>query len=205
MFRGKPRENGGEQQQGTELRDISNSRTRPTATNYLPGPGALPPLPTFQRPTPGPTLRTRTSRLDNRGLPEIQDVGHLVYPARRRVTVVGSCGPSDRPEETPPLPEQWNRDHDLAICYMDRCGIYVPDIVTNIKQSYPELKGTLSAPMVDKRLRQLDQQPAIDYFRSNELVNRARAAAAPFDGKENLPVGQGNLRVGLPLIHYIIK
>ena len=121
------------------------------------------------------------------------------------MTVAGSCGPPDRPAETPPLPKEWNRDHDLAICYMERCCICVPDIVKNIKQSYPEIKGTLSSAMVDKRLRQLDQQPEIDYFRSNELVNRARAAASPFDEKENTPGGQGNLRVSLPVSVLFIK
>lgn len=151
--------------------------------------------------------RTRPSRqrVNSPGLPEILDVGRLLYPARRRTTFVGSCGPGDRPEETPRLPEAWAREHDLTICNMDRCGVYLPDIVTNIKQSYPELKGPLSAAMVDKRLRKLDQQPEIDYFRSNEVANKAEAAATPFDEKENVPSGQGNLRVGLPTNHYSVK
>ena len=59
--------------------------------------------------------------------------------------------------------------------------------------------------MVDKRLRQLDQQPEIDYFRSNEIANRAQAAATPFDEKENVPTGQGTLRGSQQTSHYAIK
>jgi hypothetical protein len=88
---------------------------------------------------------------------------------------------------------------------MERCGVHLPDMVTKLKSSYPELKGMLTTAMVDKRIRQLDQQPEIDYFRSNELVFRAQAAATPFDEKENVPAGQGTLRVSQHISHYIIK
>jgi hypothetical protein len=110
----------GKDQQGTELNDMTNSRGRPTANAYLPQPGTLPPLPTFRRNTPGVNVRTaRHARVDSSGLPVIQDVGNLLRPTRRRQhTIVGWCGPGDKPEEAPPLPREWDEEHDRAICFL---------------------------------------------------------------------------------------
>ena len=113
----------GEVQQGTELNDISNSRDRSTGHAYLPQQAALAPLPTFQRTPPGANTRTAShTGVDSQGLPEIQNVGNLLHPTGRRryhrYGIAGSCGPNDRPEETPPLPKEWTEEHDRAMCFM---------------------------------------------------------------------------------------
>ena len=78
-----------------------------------------------------------------------------------------------------------------------------------IKKHYPDIKGILTAAMIDKRLRQLDQIPEIDYWRDAfeehmaETMKARQAAVfakarANVDRKENkkptlLPAA--NLRV----------
>ncbi len=109
----------GNGEQATELGYMSNSRERSRSHNYLPQQITLPPLPTFQHNTPGRSARH--ARVDSSGLPVIEDVGNLLHPTRRRHherTIVGWCGPKDKPEETPPLPSEWSEEHDRLMCLM---------------------------------------------------------------------------------------
>jgi hypothetical protein len=82
-----------------------------------------------------------------------------------------------------------------------------------IKKYYPEIKSILTAAMIDKRLRQLDQIPEIDYWRDGYDEHKAETRAArqaelfaknrsKLERKENKPVPTllpaANLRVGIP-------
>ena len=94
---------------------------------------------------------------------------------------------------------------------MDRAGLYPPEMVAKIKDFFPETKGVLSSAMVDKRLRQLDQIPEVDFWRSDELAKKARDAranaavdmATPLRtdsrvaGKENSPAVGSIMRVSI--------
>ncbi|KAI4750411.1 hypothetical protein E4T52_17020 [Aureobasidium sp. EXF-3400] len=75
---------------------------------------------------------------------------------------------------TPPLPKEWNGTHDHAICVLDTCNYSLNAIVKKLRSAFPELsKAPLTPTMVDKRLRVLDQNPDIDYFRTGlEHANR---------------------------------
>lgn len=140
--------------------------------------------------------------------PEIADPGYLVTPRRRPIPVAGACGDIDRPADTPRLPKAWSVTHDRAICALDRKGYYHVEVISKLKQFFPELKGTLSVGMIDKRLRQLDQIPEIDYFKPM-AHEKARASRGPSplqpatpqkNGsrellKEYLPMGQRELQV----------
>ncbi|KAI4802535.1 hypothetical protein E4T45_11194 [Aureobasidium sp. EXF-8846] len=79
-----------------------------------------------------------------------------------------------RPLPTPPLPKEWNGTHDHAMCVLDTCNYSLNAIVKKLRTAFPELsKAPLTPNMVDKRLRVLDQNPDIDYFRTGlEHVNR---------------------------------
>ncbi len=94
-------------------------------------------------------------------LPPIADPGGLLVTlgARASLTLL------DRVEDTPPLPGGWTPQHDLAICVLDARNYSLPGIVTKIRRTFPSLHGILTTAMIDKRLRQLDQDIEIDYWR----------------------------------------
>ncbi|KAK5137110.1 hypothetical protein LTR08_001119 [Meristemomyces frigidus] len=71
----------------------------------------------------------------------------------------------DRMEETPPLPDGWSATHDRAICVLDARNYPISTIVARVRRAFPWLQGVLTTAMVDKRLRQLDQDIEIDYWR----------------------------------------
>ncbi|KAK6003947.1 hypothetical protein QM012_008797 [Aureobasidium pullulans] len=75
---------------------------------------------------------------------------------------------------TPPLPKEWNGVHDHAMCVLDTCNYSLNAIVKKLRSAFPELaKSPLTPTMVDKRLRVLDQNLDIDYFRTGlEHANR---------------------------------
>lgn len=67
---------------------------------------------------------------------------------------------------TPALPPSWTTVHDRAICVLDACDYSLNATVKKLRSAFPELAGSvLTAVMVDKRLRTLDQNPSIDFFR----------------------------------------
>ncbi|KAI7259814.1 hypothetical protein KC345_g10218, partial [Hortaea werneckii] len=158
-----------------------------TTTNFLPELTSTPPMPTFQKPSLFPSPRkealTRESKEKNLPphhsfsltpspthdtppppqLPPIADPGRLLT----------TPGPKPNPvfvdglEETPPLPAAWTQHHDRAICVLDAKGYSLPTIVNHLRKSFPrDLRGSILTPaMVDKRLRVLDQDVEIDYWR----------------------------------------
>ncbi|KAG9558806.1 hypothetical protein KCU79_g8681, partial [Aureobasidium melanogenum] len=75
---------------------------------------------------------------------------------------------------TPSLPKEWNGTHDHAMCVLDTCNYSLNAIVKKLRSAFPELsRSPLTPTMVDKRLRVLDQNPDIDYFRTGlEHANR---------------------------------
>lgn len=70
----------------------------------------------------------------------------------------------DRVPGTPPLPRNWGRRQDRAICILDASNYSLGGIVAKVRHVFPDLDGTLTPAMVDKRLRQLDQIIEIDYW-----------------------------------------
>ncbi|KAI5210494.1 hypothetical protein E4T39_00036 [Aureobasidium subglaciale] len=82
---------------------------------------------------------------------------------------------------TPPLPAQWNSTHDHAMCVLDTCNYSLNAIIKKLRSAFPELlTSPLTQAMIDKRLRVLDQNPEIDYFRTGlehadrEVLEKAR-------------------------------
>lgn len=66
---------------------------------------------------------------------------------------------------TPPLPGNWTIVHDRAICVLDACGYSVSETVKKLHSAFQELAGqVLTPPMIDKRLRMLDEDIEVDYF-----------------------------------------
>lgn len=173
-----------QQQPATPLRDRTNTMKTSSATSasgygnntsFLPELNSTPPMPTFQKPAvPMPMPRSAAPRPpaqisrynslrrpDSEALPPISDPGRLLGNPGTKV------GPAlvDRVEETPPLPGGWTEQHDRAICVLDARNYPLHAIVMKVRRTFPGLRGLLTPGMVDKRLRQLDQNVEIDYWR----------------------------------------
>lgn len=73
---------------------------------------------------------------------------------------------NDRFLDLPPLPEAWTTTHDRAICLLDSRNYSHSAIVAKLRRVFPELRGTLTPLMIDKRLRILDQNVELDYWRA---------------------------------------
>lgn len=80
--------------------------------------------------------------------------------------------PSSRPSPlgifppTPTLPPKWSSVHDRAICVLDACDYSLDATVKKMRSAFPELAGSVLTPiMIDKRLRTLDQNVDLDFFR----------------------------------------
>ncbi|KAK0935671.1 hypothetical protein LTR29_012743 [Friedmanniomyces endolithicus] len=161
----------------TPLKDRTNT-LKPTTpasinnTSFLPELHSTPPMPTFRKPatmtprSPAPRPAALGSRfsgslLRDKPLPPIADPGGLL------ATLGARASPTlfDRVEDTLPLPGGWTPQHDLAICVLDARNYSLPGIVTKIRRTFPSLRGILTTAMIDKRLRQLDQDIEIDYWR----------------------------------------
>ncbi|KAI6946963.1 hypothetical protein KC355_g14960 [Hortaea werneckii] len=159
-----------------------------TTTTFLPELTSTPPMPTFQKPSllpsPGKEIFSREAKENNiphhhhsitltppdhsspqpPHLPPIADPGRLLTtPATPKPNPVLVDGL----EETPPLPNSWTQRHDRAICVLDAKGYSLHTIVSHLRRNFPrELRGSILTPaMVDKRLRVLDQDVEIDYWR----------------------------------------
>ncbi|THZ07711.1 hypothetical protein D6C95_01894 [Aureobasidium pullulans] len=101
------------------------------------------------------------------------------FPSRDVPSHSSSLSPSSdstiyRIQPTSPLPEKWNNVHDHAMCVLDTCNYSLNAIIKKLRSAFPELaKSPLTQAMIDKRLRVLDQNPEIDYFRTGlDHVNR---------------------------------
>lgn len=147
-------------------------------TTFLPEMHSTPPMPTFQKPdmeTPTPLRRerpreyatpSRTQGLRRPDTPRAErSIEDLFVQSARKPHVPYSTTPLiDRVPGTPPLPRNWGRRQDRAICILDASNYSLSGIVAKIRHVFPDLDGTLTPAMVDKRLRQLDQIIEIDYW-----------------------------------------
>ncbi|KAI7232580.1 hypothetical protein KC330_g5833 [Hortaea werneckii] len=179
----------------TPLHNSGRSNTMKTSstvnctntTTFLPELTSTPPMPTFQKPSLLPSPHNEVYPRENKEnnlpphhsitlnppsqsspepshLPPIADPGRLLTnPATPKPNPVLVDGL----EETPPLPNSWTHHHDRAICVLDAKGYSLHTIVFHLRKSFPrELRGSILTPaMVDKRLRVLDQDVEIDYWR----------------------------------------
>lgn len=82
----------------------------------------------------------------------------------RSPTTVATTPLIDRIPDTPPLPTGWNERVDKLICSIDLLGGDHARIVKKVRQFHPRLAGVLTPTMIDRRLRQLDQDINIDYW-----------------------------------------
>ncbi|RMY52113.1 hypothetical protein D0863_14369 [Hortaea werneckii] len=187
-----------------------------TTTTFLPELTSTPPMPTFQKPSPLPSRENKENNLPHHhhsiilpppdhsslqppNLPPIADPGRLLTttPATPKPNPVLVDGL----EETPPLPNSWTQHHDRAICVLDAKGYSLHTIVSHLRKNFPrELRGSILTPaMVDKRLRVLDQDVEIDYWRvalglvraggGERVVGDEDVAAAAEEGKSSQAFG----------------
>ncbi|KAI7021739.1 hypothetical protein KC366_g13261, partial [Hortaea werneckii] len=160
-----------------------------TTTTFLPELTSTPPMPTFQKPSllPSPRKEPLTRETKENNLPPHHSFSLTPSPTHNtpppptlppiadpgRLLTTPTPGPKPHPslvdglEETPPLPAAWTQQHDRAICLLDAKGYSLPTIVNHLRKSFPrDLRGSILTPaMVDKRLRVLDQDVEIDYWR----------------------------------------
>ncbi|KAI7171657.1 hypothetical protein KC324_g10912, partial [Hortaea werneckii] len=152
-----------------------------TTTTFLPELTSTPPMPTFQKPSPLPFPRqeifSRETKENN--LPHHHNPITLTPPPPHLPPIAApgrlltTPGPKPNPvlvdglEETAPLTTSWTQHHDRAICVLDAKGYSLHTIVSHLRKNFPrELRGSILTPaMVDKRLRVLDQDVEIDYWR----------------------------------------
>lgn len=100
----------------------------------------------------------------------------------------------DRVTDTPPLPAGWNEYFDRLICKIDALGYDHTRIVQEVRQLYPHVRGVLTPAMVDKRLRQLDQNIEIDYWRAgmqSKDTSEVQARKNPRDSQDRRSARQG--------------
>ncbi|KAF7195438.1 hypothetical protein HII31_03330 [Pseudocercospora fuligena] len=143
------------------------------STTFLPELYSTPPMPTFQKPnmeTPTPLKKGKETVENTPTRPYIPrrpvgDLGAQSRAAAPRSRAIYTTTPLiDRVQETPPLPSAWGKDHDRAICILDARNYTLPAIVAKIRRTFPQIRGTLTPAMIDKRLRQLDQDVYINYW-----------------------------------------
>ena len=116
--------------------------------------------PTVQQDEPKPLNKARFSASDSAlvkppPIPE-QPPAELPAPLRRPRIFHTTSIFNDRFLDLPPLPDAWTQRHDRAICVLDSRNYSHNAIVAKLRRVFPELRGTLTPLMVDKRLRILD-------------------------------------------------
>jgi hypothetical protein len=152
--------------------------------NAFPNPLGLPPTPPRKNspgpsacsnkentPPPPPPPRCTSSSsapiLSNSRRPNGKEAeSSSASPKRPRIFHTTSIH-NDRFLDLPPLPDAWNVQHDKAICLLDSRNYSHATIVAKLRRVFPELQGTLTPLMIDKRLRILDQNVELDYWRIN--------------------------------------
>lgn len=140
-------------------------------------PNSLLPL-SVRKPTPGPGLEDKENeapskqasvislpREENEAAAEAEPAKTGYVPIRPRIFHTTSIH-NDRFLDLPALPSGWQLYHDRAICILDSRDYDHDDIVVKMRRCFPELKGVLTPLMIDKRLRILDQNIEVDYWRS---------------------------------------
>jgi len=156
-----------------------------TRVNAFPNPSSLPPTPP-RKDCPAPNsdkenaLPPRCTSSNSAPLLSGKARGKIPEsPKRPRIFHTTSIF-NDRFLDLPPLPEAWTIQHDRAICLLDSRNYSHPHIVDKMRRVYPELRGTLTPLMIDKRLRILDQNVELDYWRIN---HRAHSITPQVDEK----------------------
>ncbi|KAK3719634.1 hypothetical protein LTR37_004171 [Vermiconidia calcicola] len=169
-----------------ELREMTNTSRSTPSSSFLPELNSTPPLPTFQRTN---NMHARTESVTTAGSAHLPPPPPPRNPARRMVprrpanwgppvNMVGSAHGENRPTNQR-MPEGWNSELDHIICIYDQKDFTHAEITHKIKKRCPSMAVHLSSAMIDKRLRQLDQIPEIDYWR------RSLRSAAPTAVSEN--------------------
>lgn len=158
---------------------LSTNGSTPCAglTTFLPEMHSTPPMPTFQKPVMGTPLRreqydenmtpsrSHVPRRPDTPFDEPSMSTHTRHSSFSRPQLpYTTMPPADRVSESPPLPKGWSRQQDRAICILDASNYSLAAIVQKIRRVFPEIHGTLTPAMVDKRLRQLDQIVELDYW-----------------------------------------
>ncbi|RMY82720.1 hypothetical protein D0862_11924, partial [Hortaea werneckii] len=169
------------------MKTSSTLNCTPTTTTFLPELTSTPPMPTFQKPSllPSPRQEPLARETKENSLPPHHSFSLTPSPTHNTPPppqlppiadpgdLLTTPGPKPHPflvdgvEETPPLPTGWTQSHDRAICVLDAKGYSLPTIVNHLRKTFPrDLRGSVLTPaMVDKRLRVLDQDVEIDYWR----------------------------------------
>jgi hypothetical protein len=151
-----------------------------TRVNAFPNPSGLPPAPPRKNsPAPGsdkenaqPTRCTSSNSAPLLSTSSKSKVQSRIpdSPKRPRIFHTTSIF-NDRFLDLPPLPDTWTTQHDRAICLLDSRNYSHSAIVAKLRRVFPELRGTLTPLMIDKRLRILDQNVELDYWRINHRAH----------------------------------
>jgi hypothetical protein len=149
-----------------------------TRVNAFPNPSSLPPTPPRKN-SPGgdkenaPPIRCTSSNsaplVSNSSNSKVQS-RIPDSPKRPRIFHTTSIF-NDRFLDLPQLPDSWTTQHDRAICLLDSRNYSHSAIVAKLRRVFPELRGTLTPLMIDKRLRILDQNVELDYWRINHRAH----------------------------------
>lgn len=106
---------------------------------------------------------------------ESNDPGHSRNASLSPIRPVSTLAPIAQTYTYPPsnmlpsgqFPEAWNADCDRYICRLDVQDEPIANIVIMVKKKFPTLgMATLTAGMIDKRLRMLDQDVNVDYWKN---------------------------------------
>ena len=92
--------------------------------------------------------------------------GVRAHARSRRSTPLPSSAPPRGEFSRPATRSNWTQQHDRAICALDAQNHDIFAIVARLNRDFPNLRGSLTAEMIDKRLHQLDQNIEIDYWRA---------------------------------------
>ncbi|GAB7327031.1 hypothetical protein MBLNU13_g10968t2 [Cladosporium sp. NU13] len=145
-----------------------------TRVNAFPNPSSLPPTPPRKNspssdkeniPPPRCTSSNSAPLLNSKAKGKVPE-----SPKRPHIFHTTSIF-NDRFLDLPPLPDSWTTEHDRAICWLDSKNFSHPTIVAKMRRAYPGLRGTLTPLMIDKRLRILDQNVELDYWRINHRAH----------------------------------
>jgi hypothetical protein len=135
----------------------------------------------FENSTPRPEMPERSIISKPANLGRVASVLRASTKAGARTAPFPLQNPHDR--STLPLPANWTKQHDKAICILDVKNYSLPAMIIKLRCTFPSLQGTLTPAMIDKRLQQLDQNVELDYYRAglqkNNRPDRTKLALPP--------------------------
>jgi hypothetical protein len=155
-----------------------------------PGPSACSNKENTPPPPPPPRCTSSSSApiLSNSRRPNGKEAeSSSASPKRPRIFHTTSIH-NDRFLDLPPLPDAWNVQHDKAICLLDSRNYSHATIVAKLRRVFPELQGTLTPLMIDKRLRILDQNVELDYWRINYRAQSTTPRAEPSTREQTVDI-----------------